>query len=273
MKILLTRTITGIVFVGLIIFAILSNPWILFNVLLIFTCLALLEYRNLLTTKNIHLSPLFFIPALAIYFMVAYTDLWKIDFYKTIFPFLLIGTLYLYSLIALFRKQETPVLKDMAASLVAIVMIVLPFAFINHFPLLIDNGKMLLLAVFILMWSYDTFAYGIGSLIGKHPLFKRISPKKTWEGFVGGMVVTLILSYFFANFFPSLPYTPWEWMGLAGIIIITGNLGDFIESMFKRELGVKDSGSILPGHGGILDRFDSILFAIPFVFIYLYIIT
>lgn len=273
MKILLTRTISGIVFVGLIIFAIVINSWVLFNVFLIFTCLALFEYKNLLIIKNIHLSPLFFIPALAIYFMVAYTNLWNIDFYKNIFPFLLIGTLLIYSVIALFRKQETSTLATIAASITAIIVIVLPFAFINHFPLLIANGKMLLLSVFILMWSYDTFAYSIGSLIGKRPLFKRISPKKTWEGCLGGVACTLILSYFFVDFFRSLPYTSWEWMGLAGIIVVAGTLGDLIESLFKRELGVKDSGSILPGHGGILDRFDSILFAIPFVYIYLYIIT
>ncbi|MDD3281752.1 MAG: phosphatidate cytidylyltransferase [Bacteroidales bacterium] len=273
MKALLTRALTGIIFVGLIIFSIVSNPWILFNVFLIITCLALFEYRNLLMTKSIRLSPLFFVPALAVYFMIAYTDLWEIAFFVKLFPFLLLAMLFSYSLFALFRKTQHRALTDIAASLAGIIVIVLPFAFINHFPLLTANGHLVLLAVFVLIWTNDTFAYSIGSLIGKHSLFPRISPKKTWEGSIGGALCTWIFAYFFPFLFPSLMYNSWKWMGLAAVIVLTGTLGDLIESMFKRELGVKDSGTILPGHGGVLDRFDSILFAIPFVFIYLYIIN
>ncbi|MBP7102319.1 MAG: phosphatidate cytidylyltransferase [Bacteroidales bacterium] len=273
MKVLLTRTLTGIIFVGLIIFSIVSNSWILFNVFLIFTCLALFEYRNLLMVKDIRLSPLFFIPALAVYFMIAYTNIWRVPFYVKLFPYLLLAILFLYSIFALFRKTQHGALTDIAASLAGIIVIVIPFAFINHFALLTVNGHLVLLAVFVLIWTNDTFAYSIGSLIGKHPLFLRISPKKTWEGSLGGALCTWIFAYFFPEIFSSLTYNSWEWMGLAAIIILTGTLGDLIESMFKRELGVKDSGTILPGHGGVLDRFDSILFAIPFVFIYLYIIN
>ena len=106
---------------------------------------------------------------------------------------------------------------------------------------------------------------------GKHPLFQRISPKKTWEGTLVAALLTIFF-YFFVYFFQKSNLNSWQWMGLAAIIVTTGTLGDLIESMFKRSLDVKDSGSIMPGHGGILDRFDSMLFALPFILLYLNII-
>jgi len=126
--------------------------------------------------------------------------------------------------------------------------------------------------MFIFIWLYDTFAYCVGMLIGKRRLFERISPKKSWEGAIGSTILTLIAAYFANLLFPMLPLTPFQWIGFALIIIVFGTLGDLVESLFKRQLSVKDSGSILPGHGGVLDRFDSIFFVIPFIIIYLILI-
>ena len=126
-----------------------------------------------------------------------------------------------------------------------------------------------LLAFFIIMWTTDTMAYVCGKIFGKHKLVERISPKKTWEGFVGGALFALLSGFIISIFYHDL--NTMHWIILAGIIAITGTLGDLVESMFKRSIGVKDSGKIFPGHGGILDRFDSFLLSTPFVVVYYWI--
>ena len=111
----------------------------------------------------------------------------------------------------------------------------------------------------------------MGSLIGKHRLFERVSPKKSWEGSIGGGVVAIASSFVFAHFWPIMPV--WQWVGLSAVVVVFGTWGDLTESLLKRQLGVKDSGNILPGHGGLLDRFDSALMAIPAAVIYLYTVS
>lgn len=125
----------------------------------------------------------------------------------------------------------------------------------------------ILIAIFILIWTNDSFAYLVGKSIGKNKLFERISPKKTIEGFLGGMLFSMIasvlISLFYATQFPI-----WQWLVIAVIVSVFGTLGDLIESKFKRNAGVKDSGKIMPGHGGIYDRLDSVIFVIPFIFLF-----
>ena len=118
-----------------------------------------------------------------------------------------------------------------------------------------------------LTWANDSFAYIIGSKIGKTPFFLRISPKKTWEGTIGGAVMCLLTSAIIAQFFTQLSLTNWVIIG--AIIAVFGTIGDLVESLLKRSVGVKDSGSFMPGHGGFLDRFDAFIFCIPFVYFYL----
>jgi len=124
-----------------------------------------------------------------------------------------------------------------------------------------------ILYVCSLIWTYDTMAYVSGRLVGKHPLWLRISPKKTWEGAIGGALFAIILAIVLSRFNTALSLP--GWVGLAMVVVVFGTLGDFFESLLKRRTGKKDSGSLLPGHGGILDRFDSLLMATPFVSIYL----
>ena len=126
------------------------------------------------------------------------------------------------------------------------------------------------LSIFIFLWCSDSGAYCVGSLIGRRRLFERISPKKSWEGSIGGGIIAIIAGYVISLFYPTLG--TWQWMGMAAVVVVTGTYGDLIESCMKREMGIKDSGNILPGHGGILDRFDSAMLAIPSVAIYLYIL-
>jgi phosphatidate cytidylyltransferase len=126
------------------------------------------------------------------------------------------------------------------------------------------------LGILLLNWINDTGAFLVGSTIGKNLLFPRISPKKTWEGFLGGMIITLSVTWILAGWFPALSLK--DWYIIAWIVVVFGSMGDLIESMFKRSLAVKDSGSFLPGHGGFLDRFDSFLFMLPFAAFYILII-
>jgi phosphatidate cytidylyltransferase len=123
------------------------------------------------------------------------------------------------------------------------------------------------LSIFIVIWCNDSGAYCIGCLIGRHKMFERISPKKTWEGFFGGVAVAVGASVVMAQYFEVMNI--WQWIGMAVTVVVFGTLGDLVESNIKREMGIKDSGNVLPGHGGLLDRFDSTLFAVPSVIAYL----
>jgi phosphatidate cytidylyltransferase len=131
-------------------------------------------------------------------------------------------------------------------------------------------NTLLPLSVFVFLWVNDTGAYCVGSLLGRHKLFPRISPGKSWEGSIGGAVFVLAAAWAVSYFLDDMMLNLYEWLGLGLVVVVFGTWGDLVESLFKRTLGVKDSGSILPGHGGMLDRFDSSLLAIPAAVIYLY---
>ena len=148
--------------------------------------------------------------------------------------------------------------------------IILPFIFITKIPLINDNFiPSIIIGIFILIWTNDTFAYVVGKSIGKHKLFESISPKKTIEGFFGGFVFAILASYLISKYYIEGSITNhYIWIGFAVIVSIFGTIGDLIESKFKRLANVKDSGKIMPGHGGILDRLDSVIFVSPFVFLF-----
>ena len=157
--------------------------------------------------------------------------------------------------------------------------VALPFALLNVLAFQnspetgsVTYNPILPLSIFVFIWLSDTGAYCVGSLIGKHRLFERISPKKSWEGSIGGAnILHRFLSWHLHISFLSC--LGWQWVGLAIVVVIFGTWGDLTESLMKRQLGIKDSGNILPGHGGMLDRFDSALMAIPAAVVYLYALT
>ena len=153
----------------------------------------------------------------------------------------------------------------------AVAYIAVPFGLMMYFfnPVVLSGPFHygIVLGFLVILWLNDTGAYFVGSLIGKHKLFERISPGKTWEGSFGGVLFALLTAWGISFIFRQLNVT--QWMTLAIIIVISGTLGDLVESMLKRSLGIKDSGNILPGHGGLLDRFDAVLLSAPFVFVYL----
>lgn len=173
-------------------------------------------------------------------------------------------------ILELYRKKEQP-FRNIAFTILGVIYVALPFSLLNYILTCKGNyAPQILFGFFFILWSNDTGAYLTGSLLGKHKLFPRVSPGKSWEGSIGGAVITYMVVFLIASWYTILSLR--DWMVIATILIIIGTLGDLVESLYKRSINVKDSGTLLPGHGGILDRFDSLLMATPFVFTYLYLI-
>jgi len=174
------------------------------------------------------------------------------------------------SLVELFKKSSKHPFTTISLSLGGLMYIVLPLTLIISMSHSnqegVSNHIFPLLGIFIMIWCSDTFAYLVGKQMGKNKMFERISPKKTWEGFFGGMTFSILAGIIIAYFLGDQEYISYAFMG--AICAIFGTLGDLIESMLKRSLGLKDSGNILPGHGGLLDRLDSILVVIPVIFVF-----
>lgn len=173
-------------------------------------------------------------------------------------------TIFIYEL---YSHSKEP-FANIAFMILGLFYIGIPFALVNFIAFDGDDFRnRIVFGLLVLTWVNDTGAYLTGSMIGKTPLFPRISPKKTWEGSIGGLVTTLLFGWGLSFLFTEIPLT--QWLGLAVIVGIFGGLGDLVESMLKRSVNVKDSGDLLPGHGGLLDRFDAFIFVIPFAAAYL----
>lgn len=188
--------------------------------------------------------------------------------YKSLTP-LLILTLFIPFIINLFSEKNYS-MQYLGNIFLTLVYAITPFILIMKIPFLTMKGQYdnkIMIGVFILIWTNDTFAYLIGKNFGKTKLAKKISPNKTVEGLIGGIVFTLITTFFLSKYITSISII--HWFAIAIIVSIFGVLGDLIESMFKRQANIKDSSNLIPGHGGFLDRLDSVIFVAPFVFIYL----
>ena len=178
---------------------------------------------------------------------------------------IVICIIFAYFLIELWRKQVQP-LVTISIFIFGLFYLVIPFVLLNELSSSIENHFPVVIGMILLIWANDTFAYLFGRKLGKTPLFERISPNKTWEGTVAGIVMTLVTAgmIFYFSHSISLMY----WIIAACIVAPCAIFGDLLESLFKRSLDIKDSGKILPGHGGILDRFDAVLFTVPFFYLW-----
>ena len=278
MKNLLIRTITGILFVVVLIGGIVWNPYSLLLLFTAITALTVWEFTTI-ANRNMHLHINRFITtvAAAYLFVAVWAFNTNIMGAEVFIPYL-ISIIYLLVSELYFDRSDT--IQNWAIALMAQLYIALPFASFNTLcfistPVGVSFYYWYALSVFIFLWASDSGAYLIGSWLGKHRLFPRISPKKSWEGSIGGGIVAIIVSQVIATFIPFAEnLTPMLsrllWAGLALIVVVFGTWGDLVESLLKRKLGIKDSGNILPGHGGMLDRFDSSLLAIPAAVIYIY---
>ncbi|VBB48128.1 Phosphatidate cytidylyltransferase [uncultured Paludibacter sp.] len=265
MKNLALRLVSGVIFVVLLVGSILISPYTFAVLFAAIMALAIREFHQL-TNKNpdIQVNTLIAVIGGVLLFIGAFVSASKL----TDFPVYTIYGVYVIVILIseLFRKKQNPI-HNWAYFVLGQIYTALPFALLNYILYVNNYQPIILLAVFISIWVNDTGAYCTGMLLGKHKLFKRISPKKTWEGFLGGAVFVLISGYIFSRFIPEL--TLLQWFIFSEIVVIFGTLGDLSESLIKRTLDVKDSGNAIPGHGGILDRFDSMIMAAPMVFLLL----
>lgn len=272
-KTLLTRTLTAAVFVAVLLSCICYNYLSFTFLFLVVSVWGLHEFFKIAEKLGAHpYKVISFITAIVLYSSVL---LLNIGFrYSNMVFSISIGLAFLIFLSALFSKHEKPI-QDLAYSILGIVYCVVPFFILNYLVCLGEEGSFgipmykthFILGMILLIWASDSFAYLVGSMIGKRKLFERISPGKTWEGTIGGGVLTMASSYIIAGWFPEIQFT--HWFVISILVVVFGTLGDLFESMLKRQAGIKDSGSIMPGHGGILDRFDSLIFVTPFVYLYL----
>ena len=257
------RTVFGSLFVIVIIGSILLNYWAFFAVMLVTVIIGSKEIGKLVAKDdNRGLIP--WTMVLTTLFFVLSTIL---NGYAVVLQIVL---LLIPLLIALFSAKY-PFEKVVVSCWTAILFVALPCMLLMEFyrsSALCFEGKYFIIILFCLIWINDIFAYLTGMAIGKHKLFERISPKKTIEGSLGGLIMTVLVA-FLVNHYWLHVLDKWEMMGLAAVVVVFGSLGDLCESMMKRQAGVKDSGNVIPGHGGILDRFDATFLAVPFVYCYL----
>lgn len=272
----LQRACTGILFVAILVGCILYGPLTFGILFVLISALSIREFGLLMNhTEGVCMNKTITMLGGAYLFLAIMAFCMNLASSKVFLPYV---ALILYLLISqLYLKKENPLL-NWAYSMMSQLYIALPFALLNVLAFhnepqnsMVSYNPILPLSIFVFLWLNDTGAYCIGSLLGKHRLFERISPKKSWEGSIGGGVVAIGSSFIFAHFFPVMSMAAWA--GLALIVVVFGTWGDLTESLMKRQLHIKDSGTILPGHGGMLDRFDSALMAIPAAVVYLYALT
>ena len=273
MKNVVLRSLTGALYVAVIVGAVLAGGWWMCALCLLFGVLGVNEL-NRITNRNFMSNTMALLDLIGTVAVIicCCPYLWKsVNFLPPVLPIL--GLIYfvyfIVRFIAQLYVQDGNALEHLSHSMLGQIYVVWPLALLQI--LHTDMGAYVVLSMFILNWLSDTGAFCVGSLFGKHKLFERISPHKSWEGFFGGLVFCLIAGALLFYFFPGKlsGLNLWAMIGLGAVVCIFGTWGDLIESMIKRSLGVKDSGNILPGHGGILDRIDSLLLVVPAVCFYL----
>jgi phosphatidate cytidylyltransferase len=264
------RLITGILGAAGIIFGIVYSEWLYFSIFFIICLFSLREFYKLSGLDGmIPLKTLGTIIGIVVYSLSFFIEQGTISskYYFVIFP--LFAVVYL---IKLYKKTEQKPFTNIAFTFLGVFYIAIPFALLNHAVFLeTPNGSHynfeVILGSLLILWASDTGAYFAGTFFGKHKLFERISPKKSWEGFWGGAALAITMTYVLTLYFHSLTLVDWLIVGL--LIIIGGTFGDLVESLLKRSIEIKDSGTSLPGHGGFLDRFDGLFISAPFIVAYL----
>ncbi len=281
MKNLITRTITGVLFVAIIVVGF-RVPEGMIALFALITGLAVWEFTGLVNNVEGVTVNRFISTAAGVYFFLAVAGFCSGLTPSAVFIPYLLTVIYLF-IRELYTKSVNPII-NWAYTMLSQMYIALPFSMVNVLAFQ-DTGhgiafnSLLPLSIFIFLWTNDTGAYCSGSLFGKHKLFPRVSPGKSWEGSIGGGILVLAVAALIGYIENSSEgLTPVAlsipaWMGLGLVVVVFGTWGDLVESLFKRTLGIKDSGNILPGHGGMLDRFDSSLMAMPAAVVYLYTLT
>jgi phosphatidate cytidylyltransferase len=276
MKNILIRSLTGIVYVTLVVLSIQLNQYTFLALFSVITWLCLNEFYGLMNVhKKVKINRGYHCFGGILLFASIYLYASSLSLYVSGFKASILFLpyfLYIVSVLIseLYEKQADPI-THVACIFLGQCYIALPLSLLNllafrNAGFVSQYHSVFLLALFVFIWTNDTGAYVTGRIWGKHRLFSRISPKKSWEGFAGGLIFTLASSFVFAHFEPSIPY--YHWIGISLLVALFAVWGDLVESLIKRTLDVKDSGHALPGHGGFLDRFDSLLLAVYAIVFY-----
>lgn len=280
MKNFIIRAITGIFFVAAIVVSFI-NPLAMTFLFAIVTGLTIWEFTGLVNERDGVDTNRLISTVAGVYFFIAVIGFCSELTPSTVFIPYLITVVYLM-ITELYAKNPDPI-HTWAYTMMSQMYIALPFSMLGVLAFRGSHEGVVYswvapLSVFVFLWINDTGAYLCGSLLGKHKLFPRISPGKSWEGSIGGFVFVSAIAVLIWHLAESYGYNDlslnaYEWVGLGLIVAVFGTWGDLVESLFKRTIGIKDSGNILPGHGGMLDRFDSSLMAMPAAVVYLYTLT
>ena len=278
MKNFIVRTITGVIFVAAIVISFL-NPLAMVFLFALVTGMTIWEFCGLMNEREDVQVNRFISTVAGVYLFLAMAGhcSGRVDSDTVFIPYLI--TIIYLMVAELYLKAKDPI-SNWAYTMLPQMYIALPFSMLNvlAFPQAGAYSFVLPLSVFVFLWMNDSGAYLCGSLLGRHKLFPRISPAKSWEGSIGGGIlvvgVAVLIWYLLEMYFPGeSKMNALHWAGLGVTVTVFGTWGDLVESLFKRTLGIKDSGNVLPGHGGMLDRFDSSLLAIPAAVVYLFTLT
>lgn len=267
------RAITALFFSGIVVSCIMANQWTFLLLMLSVLVLGLIEFYRLMSLGG-------YAPQKTMGLLVGvslYTIICLVVTGVLSAPALtlMLPLTFMVFIFELYRRKEKPFI-NIATTLIGVVYLAIPISMMVVMAFLPTSGNVisyhggLLMGCVLHIWANDTGAYLVGSRFGKNRLFERISPKKSWEGFVGGLLLSFVAAWVNTSLFGELPLG--DWFVVALLMSVIGTLGDLVESMLKRSLYIKDSGVLFPGHGGILDRFDALLIAIPFVCCYLWLI-
>ncbi|MDO6813522.1 phosphatidate cytidylyltransferase [Tenacibaculum soleae] len=261
MRNLITRSISGLVYAIIFISAILFSKESYIGLMAIFSVICVFEFSRILQLKNI----------LPYFILTAFIYLSVIEIPKTLTSNL-IGFSFAGLLILLYLLISTKPIKTEKLGqklFLQVIYLILPFYFLIKLPF-IDNSyhPNVIICIILMIWTNDSFAFIVGKNFGKHKLFESVSPKKTIEGFIGGLVFSILAGFLIGKL--SNSFSILNWVIIAIIVAVFGSLGDLVESKFKRQANIKDSGIIMPGHGGLLDRLDSLFFLAPFVYLYIH---
>ncbi len=265
-----TRAITAFFFTIVMLGSIFLGAYTFSAFYLLLSILALFEFYKMISIAGVKPHKIIgAIAAAAIFLGAVVFKMFELD---TKYLLLIVPVLFSVFIAELYKKNENP-FSNIAYTFVGLMYVTAPFCFFYALGFLNEGTAYsfhLPLSFLLMLWANDTGAYLFGMKLGKHKLFERHSPKKSWEGFFGGVFTSLLVSFLLSIQFNEMQ--PLVWAGMAVIISCFGTLGDLVESMLKRSLNVKDSGTFLPGHGGFLDRFDGLLISAPLVYVYLYLI-
>ncbi len=276
MKNLMVRTLSGLVLAGVVVGAVLGSQWSFGALLLLILVGGQLEFYKLARETGLSPQRWMGLAVGVLLFALNFVILRQFGQPVTdeaggavlnllLYIGLLLPTLFVCEL---FRRSATP-LANLGATLLGVLYVAVPLSLLLYVPVLAGHGVWLpatVLCYIFIIWANDVFAYLVGMAFGRHRLCERLSPKKSWEGFFGGLAGAVAMGFVAAY---VLDANYWVWGGLAFVAALSGVAGDLVESMFKRAAAVKDSGQVIPGHGGVLDRFDALLLSAPYVFLYL----